>query len=106
MSHVGFRNASVSMQGLWLPLPLTPLVDLCQNLGTGGGQSERAKKLSYGKRSSQLREGHSQLDLQVEILEDSAKDHSRIQAGMELHWASGSTLSLLDIKDIGDSQEQ
>lgn len=70
------------------------------------GQRERAKKLSYGKRSSKLKSRTSQLDLQVEILEDSAKDHSRIQAGMELHWASGSTLSLINIKDIGGSQEQ
>lgn len=70
------------------------------------GASERARKLSCGKASSKLREGPSQLVLQMEILEDSAKDHSRIQAGMELHWASGSTLSLLNVNDAGGSQEQ
>lgn len=99
------------MQGLWLTHPPTPLVDLFQKchraLAVGvGGQRESAKKLSYGKVSSKLREGPSQLVLQVEILEDSAKDHSRIQVGMALHWASGSTLSLLNINDAGGSQEQ
>lgn len=100
------------MQGLWLTHPPTPLVDLFQKchralaVGVGRAEGERKEAKLYGKVSSKLREGPSQLVLQVEILEDSAKDHSRIQAGMELHWASGSTLSLLNINDAGGSQEQ